>query len=242
MKIIRKNNFFKVSGDGVFYTIQGEGISMGKPACFLRLHLCNLKCIWCDTRYAWDSKTKEFWTESQDWSIAETKKKIESAWKCKNSKIQKRLVITGGEPLLQKEMIDRLIDLLPNWLIEIETNGTVMPTKKMLQQCQFNCSPKLKNSGNTKIARIKGKFLQALNQVNSVFKFVVMANSDIREIEKDFIIPFNLDVNKIIIMPEGRSAEEIAKNGRQVVEKVKEKGYRLLGRLHCDLWGVERKV
>ncbi|MBU1322980.1 7-carboxy-7-deazaguanine synthase QueE [Patescibacteria group bacterium] len=237
-----KPNNLNVSGDGVFFTIQGEGVSMGKPVCFLRLRVCNLKCGWCDTRYAWDTKTPEFWSEKQEWSINKTKKKIEAGWQCKNKKITKRLVITGGEPLLQKEIIDKLIDVLPDWFIEIETNGTVMPTKKMLEYCQFNCSPKLKNSGNPKVARIKGEVLQALNLANSVFKFVVMVNSDIREIEKDFIIPFNLDINKIIIMPEGRSAEEIAKNARQVVEKVKEKGYRLLGRLHCDLWGAKREV
>lgn len=242
MKMTRKKNCLKVSGDGVFYTIQGEGISMGKPACFLRLHLCNLKCLWCDTRYAWDPKTKEFWAESRDWSIPETKKRIKSAWKCKNPKIQKRLVITGGEPLLQKDMIDRLIDVLPDWFIEIETNGTVMPTEKMLKQCQLNCSPKLRNSGNPQAARIKSEVLQVLNQANAIFKFVVMVNSDLKEIERDFIMPFNLDINKIIVMPQGRSAEEIAKNGRCVVEKVKEKGYRLLGRLHCDLWGAKRKV
>ena len=237
-----KLNNFKVSGDGVFFTLQGEGVSMGKPACFLRLQVCNLKCSWCDTRYAWDTKLPEFWSENQEWSIPETKKRIESAWKCKNPKIQKRLVITGGEPLLQKDKIDKLIEVLPKWSIEVETNGTIMPTKILLKRCQFNCSPKLKNSGNLMISRIKGEVLQALNQVNTSFKFVVMANSDIREIERDFIKPFNLDVNKIVIMPEGRSAEKIAKNGRQVVEKVKEKGYRLLGRLHCDLWGAKRKV
>ena len=147
MNMAMSKDKFKVSGDGVFYTLQGEGVSMGKPACFLRLHVCNLKCEWCDTRYTWDANTKEFWTEGKDWSIAETKLKVESSWGCRNTIIPKRLVITGGEPLLQKEKIDLLLDKMPDWLIEIETNGTVLPTVKMLERCQFNCSPKL---GNTK--------------------------------------------------------------------------------------------
>jgi len=237
-----KLDHFQVSGDGVFYTLQGEGPTMGKPACFLRLHVCNLKCSWCDTRYTWDPKTKEFWTERQEWPIAEAKKKIEAAWQCKNPEIKKRLVITGGEPTLQKDKIDRLLPLLPGWEIEVETNGTNMPTKKMLKRCQFNCSPKLENSGNPKIARIKGEVLQALNRMKTTFKFVVTGPDHIREIERDFIKPFNLDVNKIIIMPEGKTAEKVGANARKVVETVKEKGYRLLGRLQCDIWGAKRKV
>ena len=151
-------------------------------------------------------------------------------------------MITGGEPTLQKDKIDKLIDVLPQWIIEVETNGTIMPTKTMLKRCQFTCSPKLKNSGNSKIARIKGEVLQALNRMKTTFKFVVTGPRDIREIERDFIKPFNLDVNKIIIMPEGKTAEKVGANARKVVETVKEKGYRLLGRLQCDIWGAKRKV
>ena len=38
----------------IFYSIQGEGANVGKPAVFLRMGLCNLKCSWCDTKYTWD--------------------------------------------------------------------------------------------------------------------------------------------------------------------------------------------
>ncbi|GEM_PF-28427 len=237
-----KPNHFKVSGDGVFYTLQGEGDSMGKPAVFLRLHLCNLRCYWCDAWYTWNLNTKEFWMESNNWSIKKTVQTIKKAWPVKNIHLQKRLVITGGEPLLQKNTIDQLIDMLPDWYVEIETNGTIMPTDKMLKRCQFNCSPKLENSRNIKSLRIKSDVLDALNKVNSVFKFVVMTEKDIDEIERDFVKPYKLDINKIIIMPQGVTSEEVSKNARRVVEKVKRKGYRLLGRLQCDIWGARRRV
>ncbi|MBI4225596.1 7-carboxy-7-deazaguanine synthase QueE [Candidatus Roizmanbacteria bacterium] len=110
---------FKVSGDGVFYTIQGEGISMGLPSCFLRLHTCNLRCVWCDTWYTWNQNAKEFWTEFQDWTIQKTKARIEKTWRCKNPLVQKRLVITGGEPLIQKNKIDKLVELMPGWAFEV---------------------------------------------------------------------------------------------------------------------------
>ena len=233
---------FKVSGDGVFYTLQGEGDSMGKPAVFLRLHFCNLRCYWCDAWYTWNSNTKEFWMESNNWSVKKAAQTIKKAWPVKNRQLQKRLVITGGEPLLQKNTIDQLIDMLPDWYVEVETNGTIMPTDKMLKRCQFNCSPKLENSRNLKSLRIKPDVLNPLNKVNTVFKFVVMTEKDIDEIERDFVKPFRLDINKIIIMPQGVTAEEVSRNARRVVEKVKEKGYKLLGRLQCDIWGARRRV
>ena len=40
----------------IFESIQGEGNNAGKPAVFLRTAECNLKCIWCDTKYTWDWK------------------------------------------------------------------------------------------------------------------------------------------------------------------------------------------
>ena len=233
---------FKVSGDGVFYTIQGEGISMGKPCCFLRLHICNLKCSWCDASYTWNPNQKEFWIESQDWTIEETKQKIEEAWEPKDSNIEKLLVITGGEPLLQKDRIDQLMNIMSGWKFEIETNGTVMPTSKILKNVQINCSPKLNNSAGKYELRIKGNVLRALNNVNTIFKFVAMTNEDIDEIENEFIKPFNIDKKKIVIMPQGVTVEEISKNSQRIIERVKKSGFRFLGRLHVDIWGAKRRV
>src|SRR5688572_30464582 len=55
----------KLSGDGAFYTLQGEGPTMGMPAVFVRLHVCNLKCEWCDAWYTWNPDTVEYWTEGR---------------------------------------------------------------------------------------------------------------------------------------------------------------------------------
>lgn len=43
---IRKDKIL-LSGDSAFYTLQGEGPTLGQPAVFLRLHVCNLRCTWC---------------------------------------------------------------------------------------------------------------------------------------------------------------------------------------------------
>jgi len=233
---------FRLSGDGIFYTIQGEGKSMGEPTVFLRLHICNLRCVWCDAWYAWNPKCKEFWTESYELTPQEVTQRLEEAWLCKNPKKQKRVVITGGEPLLQRDKIDQLMDLMPDWKFEIETNGTIIPTKKQLAKCQFNCSPKLENSKNIRAARIKPEVIKILNKIDVQFKFVVMGEQDVEEVENDFIKPFNLDVNKIVLMPQGITATEVSENAKKVVEIAKNRGYRLLDRLHVNLWGARRRV
>ena len=233
---------FRLSGDGIFYTIQGEGKSMGEPTVFLRLHICNLRCVWCDAWYTWNPKCKEFWTESYELTPQEVAQRLEEAWLCKNPKKQKRVVITGGEPLLQRDKIDQLMDLMPDWKFEIETNGTIIPTKKQLAKCQFNCSPKLENSKNIRAARIKPEVIKILNKTDVQFKFVVMGEQDVEEVENDFIKPFNLDVNKIVLMPQGITATEVSENAKKVVEIAKNRGYRLLDRLHVNLWGARRRV
>lgn len=240
MKIKTESNnkakFLNVSEDGVFFSIQGEGNNMGELSCFLRLNGCNLKCIWCDTKYTWSDKKKTRWTCEQ------TKEIIENAWKCVNKNKSKRLVITGGEPLMQQEGIESLLKKMPEWNIEIETNGTIVPTKEILKRAQINCSPKLNNSGNPKELRIKDEVIKTLKDANTFFKFVAASSLDLDEIEKDFVDKFSIDINRIIIMPEGVNSEEIRANALKIVEGVKEKGYRLLGRLHCEIWGDKRRV
>lgn len=233
---------FRVSGDAVFFTLQGEGLTQGIPTVFLRLHLCNLKCGFCDAWYTWNAKTPEFWTESKAWSIDETAQRVEDVWGVENPRIKKTLVITGGEPLLQKAQIDKLIEKLGvDWRVEIETNGTIMPTERQLAEAQFNCSPKLENSLNVKQARIKPEVLLALNGANTTFKFVVMTNEDIDEIERDYIDGVGIDPEKVLLMPQGVSAEEVDNNMKRVVEYAKERGYRLMGRLQVQAWDGARR-
>lgn len=228
----------RLSGDGIFYTIQGEGKTMGEPACFLRLHLCNLHCSWCDTPYTWNPELPEFWNESYELTIAETAELVKSTWGA-DEDTQKRLVITGGEPLIQQENIIKLINELgTDWKIEIETNGVITP-KEELFGCQFNCSPKLANSGNP-VGRIRPETLKILNVLDSQFKFVVQSPEDIYEIEKDYLP--HISKNKIVIMPEGTDVETLREHAYSVTELIKSRGYRMMNRLQVEIWGKKRKV
>jgi 7-carboxy-7-deazaguanine synthase len=70
----------------VFYSIQGEGVTAGLPAVFVRLQGCSVGCVWCDTKYSWDPEAGN--AVELDPLVEEV-----SAYPCR------RAVVTGGEPL-----------------------------------------------------------------------------------------------------------------------------------------------
>ena len=95
----------------IFYSIQGESIYSGRPCIFVRLTGCNLRCTYCDTRYAYEEGVKM--------EIAEIIRRVKT-YNC-------RLVeITGGEPLLQIETPLLILNLLENGFeVMMETNGSL---------------------------------------------------------------------------------------------------------------------
>jgi organic radical activating enzyme len=231
---------FIVSGDGVFFTEQGEGRTAGEPAVFFRLHHCNLGCSWCDTPYTW--KTDE---ESERWSLDETVKKICNEWKAGNAdgKVL-RLVITGGEPLLQQSAIIELLKMpeLENWKIEIETNGTIIPSEEIPPDTQFNCSPKLENSGLQKKQRMNPEALFTLAKRNTYFKFVVKNEEDIDELIKTYDpYIFSVQKNRIFISPEGVTAEALDEVTDKIIWRVAKEGYILGDRLQIRKYGNMRR-
>jgi 7-carboxy-7-deazaguanine synthase len=95
----------------IFYSIQGESIHSGRPCIFVRLTGCNLRCSYCDTRYAYE--------QGIPMDLTEIMNRI-AAYKC-------RLVeITGGEPLLQSQTPVLIHGLLENgYEVMLETNGSL---------------------------------------------------------------------------------------------------------------------
>ena len=96
----------------IFASLQGEGPSLGRPSTFVRLSRCNLACHWCDTAYTWrftgDNRfhrddlafvrsDNQFTMSEED--LAQTIAGMEPD----------RLVITGGEPLLQGAALARMV-------------------------------------------------------------------------------------------------------------------------------------
>ncbi|CAO81334.1 7-carboxy-7-deazaguanine synthase QueE [Candidatus Cloacimonas acidaminovorans] len=95
----------------IFYSLQGESAYSGYPCIFIRLSECNLRCVYCDTQYAF-GKGKSMAISS----IMEEVKK----YPCSLTEI------TGGEPLLQED-VDALFEELhkSSYKILLETNGAI---------------------------------------------------------------------------------------------------------------------
>lgn len=237
----------KVSGDGIFPTLQGEGINAGAPVVFVRLHLCNLACGrnggWkCDTWYTWDKNTREFWQESKDMGPADVARDVQKAWEHEHTPNDDyRMVISGGEPLLQQEQLAILLSFLPDWKVEIETNGTIKPIPE-LADCQFNCSPKLANSGNTKNRRYRPEVVKAMAKLpNSWFKFVVTSPADLIEV-KDMVRECEIPATKVLIMPEGNSVEVVDKRLKLLKAEVASLGWLTTDRHHLRWFGNKRRT
>lgn len=215
-----------------FYSIQGEGQTMGHPAIFLRLAGCNLLCKskeWiCDSIEVWQKGTKTSFTDvlSNDY--------------IKRLKEGAHLIITGGEPLLwQKKIVEYLswfhgaFDFLP--IIEIETNGTIIPSKDIQGYIDYwNCSPKLQNSGESAKKRINMIAIQEINKnTNSIFKFVISKEEDFLEMLVDYE---GIDMRKVWLMPAGDSQELLSKTRKTVAELCIKVGVRYTERLHVNIW------
>lgn len=154
------------------------------------------------------------------------------------------LIITGGEPLLQKENVDKLIKAIkkirPSIRIEIETNGTIKPTRMPnLSGVVFNVSPKLKNSKNEYKKRIKDTTLNWFSQYGANFKFVVNSKDDMDEIA---LLVSNIGIKKenVFIMPEGKTRDVQWSKTLKVIEYAKQYGFNFTPRFHILLWGEER--
>ena len=229
-------------------TIQGEGASAGKPVVFLRLAGCNLACSWCDTPYTWNWKGSLFahpdkFDPKDEMQFMTTDEVYDELVRIGSG--VKALVISGGEPLLQQ---DKLIPLLgrlrmDNWHVEVETNGTVIPSSNFLRLItQINCSPKLSSSGidNTLEKRFNSDALTVLSYFRYThFKFVVTSDEDLKEI-LEMVKQFGM--RSVYLMPEGRTKDEQEARQSQVAALCSQYNFKLSARLHILLWGTKRGV
>lgn len=232
-----KPDTFQLASDGIWTTYQGEGKTIGAPCVFMRLLACNLQCTFCDAPNAIRKDRNEYY-EGSNLSIEQAAQTIRQSWNSKHEhpdfQGKPRLVITGGEPLLQEKKIIRLLELLPSWEIEIETNGTIMPAKEILDRCQINCSPKLGNSEMPVEKRVRLNVIAAINKArNAVFKIVCQGPADIEEWQRDFERPAEINLSKVILMPEGITQAELAVRKQSCAAIANEYGYDITDRLQC---------
>lgn len=221
-------------------TIQGEGVSVGRNAVFLRLGTCNLTCDWCDTKYTWDWKHFDPGVELHRMSFGDIYDKIEELGP------KSLLIITGGEPLLQQKKLVQFVGQFTSTgrEVEIETNGTIPPHIGFSKtHVRFNVSPKLQHSGNRRDKRIVHTALTDLvNRHNSTFKFVCQSPQHISEVELDFVEPYKIPAKRVYVMPLGTNTEDLEIHTRDVIDLVLSRGWNLTPRMHVQLWGDRRGV
>jgi organic radical activating enzyme len=98
----------------IFSSVQGEGLRQGGPAVFVRFAGCNLRCAFCDTKYAWSGGTNAT-VEEIAARVAALRGRNPAPW----------VILTGGEPYAQNlgSLIRRL--RADGFLVQIETNAKV---------------------------------------------------------------------------------------------------------------------
>ena len=236
-----------------FYSVQCEGNTTGYPAYFIRLKACNLMCggingelmktgeatWWCDTEAVWRKGLETpFFKLVQKWENEGIHDWIY------NGRIH--LIWTGGEPTIPKHQRaivcfnEYLKEQQPecNTFDEIETNGTLYLQDDLFEMLdQINCSVKLANSGMPKNRRIIPRALErVMEHDNYWFKFVISEENCLKEIEEDFIKPFNIPHDRVLMMPGLDSQENFHERTRFCLEMAKKYGYIGLTRLHVSAW------
>lgn len=223
----------------IFSSVQGEGVSAGVASTFVRLATCNLRCSWCDTAYTWDWSRFDRAEQTMELSVDAIAEDV-------LSRAPRNVVITGGEPLIQRRQLLPLITRLKaaGLRIEIETNGTIAPGELAQSEGvdQWNVSPKLRHAGNEGLDRLPENVLREFaSRPNAFFKFVVQQESDLAEVEalrEQFVIP----PERVVLMPEGTTAAQLNARSPWLAETCAERGYRFSSRLHILIWGDKRGV
>ncbi len=218
----------------LFYSIQGEGALVGVPSVFVRTSGCNLRCSWCDTPYtSWQPEGTEL-------GLREIVDEV-------RAHAARHVVITGGEPMIQPEIVPLAEQLRAAGLhITIETAGTVFQPVA----CDLmSISPKLANSTPEGAWRERHERLRiqpaALRELMARYeyqlKFVMARPEDAAEV-RELVRGLGAEAGRVVLMAEGTEAGALRERGRWIAEICKEEGYRFSPRLHVDLWGDRRGV
>jgi 7-carboxy-7-deazaguanine synthase len=184
----------------IFRSIQGEGTRAGLPCIFVRLTGCNLRCTWCDTAYAFHGGTKmnveEVLARVDELSMtpAQTQPGVAGI-----SQKLSLVELTGGEPLLQAEVIPLSQKLLDNgYRVMVETSGErpvdVLP-RDVIKIVDVKCP----DSGEPGTFRMEN--LEALDGKDEI-KFVISSRRDY-EFARDFTAQHDLArrVHQVIFSP-----------------------------------------
>jgi 7-carboxy-7-deazaguanine synthase len=206
----------------IFRSIQGESTWAGLPCTFIRLTGCNLRCTWCDTEYSFYG--------GQSMAVEEVLRKV--------AELGGRLVeITGGEPLLQKEvypLMDRL--LAENYTVMLETSGE-RPIGQVPREVIKIVDVKCPDSGEANTFAMEN--LDCLQPHDEV-KFVIATRRDY-EFARDFTREHRLTerARAVIFSPVHGQMDLAAMASWMLQDRLE--GIRFGHQLHKTIWGSEAR-
>lgn len=217
----------------VFLSIQGEGASVGALSIFVRTTGCTLDCRWCDSVAVWKTKGVEYTPKQLATYVRSTY----------DGAVQARahLILTGGSPLMQQELLAEFLTELNMCTgpIEVETEGVLIPSSNFDKHIwRYNVSPKLANSGMATTKRYRPEVLNwhaHQSYSRSIFKFVVSCYSNVIEVT-DMQLDLSLKPSDIWLMPEASTRSAYADLAPKVVGWAKQHGYNFSPRLHISLY------
>jgi 7-carboxy-7-deazaguanine synthase len=206
----------------IFFSIQGEGSRAGRPSAFLRLTGCPLRCVWCDTAYAFHEGSRR--------DEAEILAALD-AFPC-------RLVtLTGGEPLAQIEsfpLVTRLLDA--GWEVVVETSGHVLLDRLDRRAVAVM---DVKTPGSGEANRMEWRNLEILKPTDEI-KLVIADRRDY-EWARDVVREKRLADRCLVLFSPVHGALDPGALGRWILDDGLP--VRLQVQLHKLLWpGVERGV
>ncbi|AFX99750.1 radical SAM protein [Bdellovibrio bacteriovorus] len=204
----------------IFYSIQGETTYVGCPTVFVRLTACNLRCTYCDTKYSY----YEGEMQTLEAIIAEI-----------DSHKAPNVCITGGEPLLQKEVHTLMKTLCDKgYLVSLETSGSksvelVDPRVKIILDVK---TPDSGAADSFVMANI------GFSTASTEYKFVICSEEDF-EWSEDFCRQHNLFEKFVVLY--SPSYGQVSE--RWLAEKILQKNSsaRLQLQLHKYIWNPETR-
>lgn len=221
----------------IFHSVQGEGFLTGTPSIFIRTSGCNLRCWFCDTRYA-------------SWEPEGESQSIESIVTAACRWPLEHVVITGGEPMIFDELGELCSSLRhAGKHITIETAGTV---ERDVPCDLWSISPKLSNSspvGYASDAWIKNhderrntpSIVEALMQRGEYqLKFVVGSILDAEEVLEYLKVLKGWSRDRVMLMPRGTSSQELQLQTSWLTRWCRDHDFRLCDRLHVHWFGNRR--
>ncbi|TXT33248.1 MAG: queuosine biosynthesis protein QueE [Planctomycetota bacterium] len=207
---------------------------------FVRTTGCNLRCWFCDTPFtSWKP-------EGPQVTVGDLVRQVQ-AFEIEH------VVLTGGEPLLQPDSVSLCERLLAaGHFVTIETAGTVF---RPVPASLMSISPKLENSSPSRVgsidaARWQARHEQSRSQPEVIarliaatdyqFKFVVDAPSDLAEISAYLAAWPQVPGDRVWLMPQARTREELSARSEWLEAETKRLGYRFSSRWQIAQFGNQR--